>query len=29
MMEEFTNYLKEIGYSKSSQYMLPHCISEF
>ena len=28
-MEEFTIYLKEIGYSKSSQYMLPHCISEF
>ena len=29
ILEAFTKYLQQIGYSKSSQYALPYCLQEF
>jgi integrase/recombinase XerD len=29
ILEQFTKYIQQIGYSKSSQYQIPNCIKEF
>ena len=29
VLEQFTHYIKQIGYSKSSQYQIPFCVKEF
>jgi integrase/recombinase XerD len=29
ILQEFTKYIQQIGYSKSSQYQIPHCVKEF
>ena len=29
ILEKFTLYIQQIGYSKSSQYQMPYCIKEF
>ena len=29
VIANFTNHIKNVGYSKSSQYQIPHCVAEF